>query len=86
MSGWRIESDGTPRGTRVYYEDKMVKGVQLVAWAIGVDGRAVARLKVIGPHLEVELPAGDVVVIGERQSRFSRLRRWRRRRAQSGRG
>lgn len=73
VSGVRIESDGTPRGTFVYVNGEKLKGVQKVEWGVVVQGRALARIEVWSPHLEVELPAGDVTVIGRRESRVRRL-------------
>jgi hypothetical protein len=79
VSGVRIESDGTPRGTFVYVNGEMLKGVQKVEWGITVHGRALARIEIWSPHLEVELPAGDVTIIGRRESRVSRFLERRRR-------
>jgi hypothetical protein len=79
VSGVRIESDGTPPGTRVFVSGELLKGVRKVEWGVVDDGRALARIEVWSPHLEVELPAGDVTVIGRRQSRVSRFLERRRR-------
>lgn len=79
MTTVRIESDGTPRGTFVYVNGELLTGVQSVAWAVAVDGRAVTHIKILEPQLQVELPAGDVTVIGGRESRLRRFLERRRR-------
>jgi hypothetical protein len=50
----RITSDGTPKGTRVTTEDgKLVRGVQMVNWHLGVGGLAKAYVEFAGIAVDV---------------------------------
>lgn len=86
MNRVRIESDGTPAGTRITFGGEPIRGVRSVSWHADAHDRSVACLEIIGAQLEVDIPAGDVVVVGRRESEDRppagcrrRLRaRWRR--------
>lgn len=85
MSRVRIISNGAPRDAMVTLDGEVIDKVKSVSWHMDASGPAVACIEVWAPTLEVELPAGDVVVIGRRESEPKRpepdvgRRRWWRR-------
>lgn len=50
----RIESDGTPQGTRVLIDGKEAENVRRVEWSVGLDGIAAARIEFIGVELAAD--------------------------------
>jgi len=57
----RIESDGTPRGTRVLVDGLVVNTVTKVAWAIDVEQElATCTLELVGVDVAVE---GEVTTV-----------------------
>lgn len=49
VQGFIVEGDGTPQGTRVYFEGEEVTGITHVSWDIGVGSSPSLTLSVTGP-------------------------------------
>lgn len=52
---WRVISDGTPTGTRVYRDGEPVDDVVAVSWSIRADDVARVTLELEGPNVDVNL-------------------------------
>jgi len=64
MSGFKLKviSDGTSKGTKVVRADtgEMLLGVRSVSWMLGVGGRSVARLEIIGVEIEADIEMVEI--------------------------
>ena len=56
MSNFRLVSDGTRRGTKVYYGEEQLLHVKSVELVVDYDGVHSAKLEVIHLEADVEIP------------------------------